>query len=44
MQVSHLINLFRVNYLTQNFKPYVDLVHGDSPPHRSLLLDYTRDK
>ncbi|KAF5346377.1 hypothetical protein D9756_011395 [Leucocoprinus leucothites] len=22
--------------------PYVDLVHGDSPPHRSLLLDYTR--
>lgn len=26
------------------FKPYVDLVHGNSPPHRSLLLDYTRQK
>ncbi|KAF8920335.1 hypothetical protein CPB85DRAFT_1274646 [Mucidula mucida] len=23
-------------------QPYVDLVHGDSPPQRSLLLDYTR--
>lgn len=25
-------------------QPYVDLVHGDSPPHKSLLLDYTRTK
>jgi hypothetical protein len=25
-------------------QPYVDLVHGDSPPQRSLLLDYTRDQ
>ncbi len=23
-------------------QPYVDLLHGDSPPQRSLLLDYTR--
>ncbi|KXN84108.1 hypothetical protein AN958_00433 [Leucoagaricus sp. SymC.cos] len=27
----------------KKMQPYVDLVHGDSPPHRSLLLDYTRD-
>ncbi|KAF8962330.1 hypothetical protein BDZ97DRAFT_1122718 [Flammula alnicola] len=27
----------------KKIQPYVDLVHGDSPPHRSLLLDYTRD-
>ncbi|KAG5637195.1 hypothetical protein H0H81_005408 [Sphagnurus paluster] len=26
----------------KKMQPYVDLVHGDSPPHRSLLLDYTR--
>ncbi|KAL9709934.1 hypothetical protein Ac2012v2_006994 [Leucoagaricus gongylophorus] len=26
----------------KKLQPYVDLVHGDSPPHRSLLLDYTR--
>ncbi|KDR73215.1 hypothetical protein GALMADRAFT_142353 [Galerina marginata CBS 339.88] len=26
----------------KKIQPYVDLVHGDSPPHRSLLLDYTR--
>ncbi|KAK1226533.1 hypothetical protein PQX77_010500 [Marasmius sp. AFHP31] len=26
----------------KKLQPYVDLVQGDSPPHRSLLLDYTR--
>ncbi|KAJ3517527.1 hypothetical protein NLJ89_g444 [Agrocybe chaxingu] len=26
----------------KKIQPYVDLVHGDAPPHRSLLLDYTR--
>lgn len=26
----------------KKMQPYVDLVHGDSPPERSLLLDYTR--
>ncbi|KAJ6629223.1 hypothetical protein B0H10DRAFT_1988625 [Mycena sp. CBHHK59/15] len=26
----------------KKMQPYVDLVHGDSPPHKSLLLDYTR--
>ncbi|KAK0211432.1 hypothetical protein IW262DRAFT_1467913 [Armillaria fumosa] len=26
----------------KKMQPYVDLVHGDSPPKRSLLLDYTR--
>ncbi|KAF9460650.1 hypothetical protein BDZ94DRAFT_1311303 [Collybia nuda] len=26
----------------KRLQPYVDLVHGNSPPHRSLLLDYTR--
>jgi hypothetical protein len=26
----------------KKMQPYVDLVHGDSPPQRSLLLDYTR--
>ncbi|KAF8986696.1 hypothetical protein BDQ17DRAFT_1436120 [Cyathus striatus] len=26
----------------KKMQPYVDLVHGNSPPHRSLLLDYTR--
>ncbi|PPQ90530.1 hypothetical protein CVT25_015820 [Psilocybe cyanescens] len=26
----------------KKIQPYVDLVHGNSPPHRSLLLDYTR--
>ncbi|KAL1698800.1 hypothetical protein EV121DRAFT_217521 [Schizophyllum commune] len=25
-------------------QPYIDLAHGNSPPHRSLLLDYTRQK
>lgn len=25
-------------------QPYIDLVHGNSPPQRSLLLDYTRTK
>ncbi|KAF9445291.1 hypothetical protein P691DRAFT_762616, partial [Macrolepiota fuliginosa MF-IS2] len=27
----------------KKMQPYVDLVQGDSPPRRSLLLDYTRD-
>jgi hypothetical protein len=26
----------------KKMQPYIDLVHGDSPPQRSLLLDYTR--
>ncbi|KAF9521556.1 hypothetical protein CPB83DRAFT_865412 [Crepidotus variabilis] len=26
----------------KKMQPYVDLVHGDSPPKKSLLLDYTR--
>jgi hypothetical protein len=26
----------------QRMQPYIDLVHGDAPPERSLLLDYTR--
>jgi len=26
----------------KRLQPYVDLMHGDSPPQRSLLLDYTR--
>lgn len=26
----------------KKMQPYVDLVHGDAPPHKSLLLDYTR--
>ncbi|KAI0292909.1 hypothetical protein BC826DRAFT_1017480 [Russula brevipes] len=26
----------------KRLQPYVDLLHGDSPPQRSLLLDYTR--
>ncbi|KAF9460651.1 hypothetical protein BDZ94DRAFT_888808 [Collybia nuda] len=26
----------------KRLQPYIDLIHGDSPPHRSLLLDYTR--
>ncbi|KDQ60228.1 hypothetical protein JAAARDRAFT_32601 [Jaapia argillacea MUCL 33604] len=26
----------------KKMQPYVDLVHGDSPPERSVLLDYTR--
>lgn len=28
----------------KKMQPYIDLVHGDSPPQRSLLLDYTRTK
>jgi hypothetical protein len=28
----------------KKMQPYIDLVHGDSPPQRSLLLDYTRSK
>ncbi|THU96519.1 hypothetical protein K435DRAFT_797270 [Dendrothele bispora CBS 962.96] len=30
------------DYEIKKMQPYVDLSHGDSPPHRSLLLDYTR--
>ncbi|KAJ7179346.1 hypothetical protein C8R46DRAFT_987043 [Mycena filopes] len=26
----------------KKMQPYVDLVRGDAPPHKSLLLDYTR--
>ncbi|CAK5276022.1 unnamed protein product [Mycena citricolor] len=26
----------------KKMQPYVDLAHGDAPPHKSLLLDYTR--
>ncbi|TFK47572.1 hypothetical protein OE88DRAFT_1665776 [Heliocybe sulcata] len=26
----------------KKMQPYVDLVHGDAPAHRSVLLDYTR--
>jgi hypothetical protein len=26
----------------KRLQPYVDLVHGDSPPERSIFLDYTR--
>jgi hypothetical protein len=26
----------------KKMQPYIDLVHGDSPPQKSLLLDYTR--
>lgn len=36
-----LTSILFLSFFTQ---PYVDLVHGDSPPHRSLLLDYTRTK
>jgi Protein of unknown function (DUF3433) len=28
----------------KKMQPYIDLVHGNSPPQRSLLLDYTRTK
>src|ERR1700735_3260421 len=28
----------------KKMQPYIDLIHGDSPPQRSLLLDYTRTK
>jgi hypothetical protein len=28
----------------KKMQPYIDLLHGDSPPQRSLLLDYTRTK
>lgn len=28
----------------KKIQPYIDLIHGDSPPQRSLLLDYTRTK
>jgi hypothetical protein len=28
----------------KKMQPYIDLVHGDSPPQKSLLLDYTRTK
>ncbi|KAF9041203.1 hypothetical protein BJ165DRAFT_1529953 [Panaeolus papilionaceus] len=31
------------DYEIKKIQPYVDLVHGDSPPHRSLLLDYTKE-
>ena len=38
-----LIPFSRINYAHRLvFQPYVDLIHGDSPPHRSLLLDYTQ--
>ena len=30
--------------IPDSLQPYVDLVHGDSTPERSLLLDYTRTK
>ncbi|KDQ58416.1 hypothetical protein JAAARDRAFT_192990 [Jaapia argillacea MUCL 33604] len=31
-----------IGFEIKMMQPYVDLVHGDSPPERSLLLDYTR--
>jgi hypothetical protein len=38
-----LIPFLRINHAHRLlFQPYIDLIHGDSPPHRSLLLDYTQ--
>lgn len=28
----------------KKMQPYIDLLYGDSPPQKSLLLDYTRTK
>lgn len=28
----------------KKMQPYIDLIEGDSPPQKSLLLDYTRTK
>jgi len=33
-----------VNIEIQRMQPYIDLVHGNAPAERSLLLDYTRLK
>ncbi|KAL1674633.1 hypothetical protein EV122DRAFT_281875 [Schizophyllum commune] len=30
------------DFEVKKMQPYIDLAHGNSPPHRSLLLDYTR--
>lgn len=40
MQVT-LSSIFFPSLFTL-FQPYVDLVRGDAPPEKSLLLDYTR--
>jgi hypothetical protein len=28
----------------KKMQPYVDLAYGNAPPHKTLLLDYTRTK
>jgi hypothetical protein len=41
MQVRTPLPLFSSSHSLQ---PYVDLARGQSPAHKSLLLDYTRIK
>ena len=44
MQVRPSLSHIYFPPLITCLQPYVDLTHGDAPPQRSLLLDYTRTK
>jgi hypothetical protein len=41
VSISFVAHPFAFSWRPQ---PYVDLAYGNAPPHKTLLLDYTRTK